>query len=145
MSSITVNLPDGSNREIPDGSNALDLAAAIGRRLAEAAVAAEVDGVETDLTAPLGEGQTVSIITADSDRGRHVLRHSTAHVLAQAVTRLFPGATFSVGPAIEDGFYYDTFLGDEVVTSESFSPLEKICKEVTTLSAISSACNGRNP
>ncbi|MEL0041269.1 MAG: TGS domain-containing protein, partial [Ilumatobacter sp.] len=105
MSSITVNLPDGSKREIPDGSNALDLAAAIGRRLAEAAVAAEVDGVETDLTAPLGEGQTVSIITADSDRGRHVLRHSTAHVLAQAVTRLFPGATFPVGPAIEDGFY----------------------------------------
>lgn len=112
MSSITVNLPDGSNREIPDGSNALDLAAAIGRRLAEAAVAAEVDGVETDLTAPLGEGQTVSIITADSDRGRHVLRHSTAHVLAQAVTRLFPGATFSVGPAIEDGFYYDFDLPD---------------------------------
>jgi len=107
MSTLTVKLPDGSARELASGSTAADLAAAIGSRLAKAALAALVDGSEADLDAPLPEGATVAIITADSDAGRHVLRHSTAHVLAQAVTQLFPGAKFSIGPAIEDGFYYD--------------------------------------
>ena len=107
MSTLTVKLPDGSARELASGSTAADLAASIGSRLAKAALAAVVDGSEADLNAPLPEGATVAIITADSDAGRHVLRHSTAHVLAQAVTLLFPGAKFSIGPAIEDGFYYD--------------------------------------
>jgi hypothetical protein len=107
MSNITVSLPDGSERELAEDATALDLAASIGSGLKKAAVAAVVDGTETDLTAPLRDGATVSIITADTDEGRHVLRHSTAHVMAQAVTRLFPGAKFSIGPAIENGFYYD--------------------------------------
>ena len=107
MSNITVSLPDGSERELPEGSTALDLAESIGKRLAKAAVAATVDGTETDLTRPLPDGSTVAIITEDSPEGRHVLRHSTSHVMAQAVTRLFPGAKFSIGPAIENGFYYD--------------------------------------
>ncbi|MFZ9697716.1 MAG: threonine--tRNA ligase [Ilumatobacteraceae bacterium] len=107
MSTLTVKLPDGSARELASGSTAADLAASIGSRLAKAALAAVVDGSEADLDAPLPDGATVAIITADSDAGRHVLRHSTAHVLAQAVTQLFPGAKFSIGPAIEDGFYYD--------------------------------------
>ena len=107
MSTLSVTLPDGSSRELAQGATALDLAKSIGSGLAKAAVAAVVDGVETDLTAGLSDGQEVAIITANTDEGRHVLRHSTAHVLAQAVTRLFPGAKFSVGPAIEHGFYYD--------------------------------------
>jgi len=107
MSTLTVKLPDGSARELASGSTAADLAASIGSRLAKAALAAVVDGSESDLNVPLSDGATVAIITADSDAGRHVLRHSTAHVLAQAVTQLFPGAKFSIGPAIEDGFYYD--------------------------------------
>ena len=107
MSTFTVKLPDGSARELASGSTAADLAASIGSRLAKAALAAVVDGSESDLNVPLSDGATVAIITADSDAGRHVLRHSTAHVLAQAVTQLFPGAKFSIGPAIEDGFYYD--------------------------------------
>ena len=126
MSSITVRLPDGSARELPSGSTSLDLASSIGRRLAEDAVAAVVDGQETDLTAQLNDGSEVSIIPADSDRGRHVLRHSTAHVLAQAVTRLFPGATFSVGPAIEDGFYYDFDLPDgRTFTEDDLARIEE--------------------
>src|SRR6202011_314167 len=104
---ITINLPDGSSRELPAGSTAADLAASIGARLAKAAVAAEVDGAEADLTTPLFDGATVSIVTSDSDRGRYVLRHSTAHVLAQAVCDLWPGARYAIGPPIEDGFYYD--------------------------------------
>src|SRR5918994_1715381 len=107
MSTITITLPDGSPREYPAGSTALDVAASIGARLAKAAVAATVDGEETDLTSPLPDGAKVAIVTADSPEGRHVLRHSTAHVMAQAVTQLFPGTKYTIGPAITDGFYYD--------------------------------------
>jgi threonyl-tRNA synthetase len=104
---LTITLPDGSSRDLPAGSTGADLASSIGARLARAAVAATVDGVETDLSAPLPDGATVAIITAESPEGRHVLRHSTAHVLAQAVCDLWPGARYAIGPAIEDGFYYD--------------------------------------
>ncbi len=112
MAQITITLPDGSSREYPAGATAADVAASIGSRLAKAAVAATVDGIEADLHAPLTDGAEVAIVTADSDAGRDVLRHSTAHVMAQAVTRLFPGAKFSIGPAIDDGFYYDFELPD---------------------------------
>jgi threonyl-tRNA synthetase len=104
---ITITLPDGSTKDLPAGSTALDLARSIGARLAQAAVAARVDGVTTDVGAPLANGEQVAIVTADSEEGRHVLRHSTAHVLAQAVTSLWPGAKYAIGPAIEAGFYYD--------------------------------------
>jgi threonyl-tRNA synthetase len=126
MSNITVTLPDGSHRELPEGSTGLDLANSIGRGLAKAAVAAVVDGAETDLTRPLTDGAKVAIITDATPDGRHVLRHSTAHVMAQAVTRLFPGAKFSIGPAIENGFYYDfelpggrTFNDDDLAAIEA--------------------------
>ena len=109
---ISISLPDGSAREYPAGTTAADVASSIGKRLAKAAVAAAVthDGgppEEVDLSRPLSDGERVAIITDDTDAGRHVLRHSTAHVMAQAVTQLFPGAKFSIGPAIENGFYYD--------------------------------------
>ncbi len=107
MAEITISLPDGSQRSLPDGATSTTLAESIGARLAKAAVAAVVNGDERDLGEPLPDGAQVAIITAGSDEGRHVLRHSTAHVLAQAVTQLFPGAKFSIGPAINDGFYYD--------------------------------------
>jgi threonyl-tRNA synthetase len=107
MATVTVRLPDGSTRDLEAGTTALQLAEAIGRRLAKAAVAASFDGVEVDLSTPLRDGVLVAIITADTDDGRAVLRHSTAHVLAQAVLRLWPGAHYAIGPVIEDGFYYD--------------------------------------
>jgi threonyl-tRNA synthetase len=119
MADISVRVPDGSSRSLPAGSTARDLAAAIGARLAKAAVAAVVDGEERDLTVPLADGVTVAVITADSEAGRHVLRHSTAHVMAQAVTQLFAGAKFTIGPAIEDGFYYDFELPGAATFSET--------------------------
>jgi len=109
---VTVLLPDGSARNVPAGTTTADLASMIGRRLAAAAVAAEVDGVQVDLSRPLPDGAKVRILTADTDEGRVVLRHSTAHVLAQAVRRLWPGAAYAIGPAIADGFYYDFDLPD---------------------------------
>ena len=128
MSNITVSLPDGSERELADDATALDLAAAIGSGLRKAAVAAIVDGAESDLGVTLHDGATVAIITAATPEGRHVLRHSTAHVMAQAVTRLFPGAKFSIGPAIENGFYYDFELPDAKTFSDD--DLERIEAEM---------------
>ncbi len=104
---ITVSLPDGSSRTLTTGATAADLAAEIGPGLAKAAVIAEVNGVERDLSHPLADGDVVAIVTAGSDQGLYVIRHSTAHVLAQAVLELFPGATFGIGPPVQDGFYYD--------------------------------------
>ncbi|MFM8867952.1 MAG: threonine--tRNA ligase [Ilumatobacteraceae bacterium] len=128
---IEIRLPDGSSRSLPRGSTALDLARDIGSRLAKAAVAAVVDGEERDLGATLGDGATVSILTSDSDGGRHVLRHSTAHVLAQAVVTLFPGAKFTIGPAIEDGFYYDFELpGGRTFSDEDLSRITEEMRRI---------------
>ena len=131
MANITVTLPDGSAHEVPDGSTSLDLAASIGSGLRKAAVAAVVDGSEVDLTAPLSDGAKVSIITGGSDEGRHVLRHSTAHVMAQAVTLLYPGAKFSIGPAIENGFYYDFELpGGQTFTDDDLEKIDAKMREI---------------
>ncbi|HXY44056.1 MAG TPA: threonine--tRNA ligase [Acidimicrobiales bacterium] len=104
---ITVILPDGSERSLPEGSTGTAVAASIGPRLAADAVAVEVDGELRDLGRPLPHEAKVAIVTRSSEEGRAVLRHSTAHVLAQAVLSLWPGARFAIGPAIADGFYYD--------------------------------------
>jgi threonyl-tRNA synthetase len=107
---ITITLPDGSTRAYPSGATAAAVAASIGAGLAKAALAARVDGVWVDLDAPIDHDADVAIITAATPEGREVLRHSTAHVMAQAVTDLFPGAEYAIGPAIDDGFYYDFAL-----------------------------------
>ncbi len=122
---IAVTLPDGSVRTLERGATAADLAKSIGRGLAKAAVAATVDGAQVDLSMPLPDGGTVAIVTADSDAGRYVLRHSTAHVLAQAVCDLFPGAKYAIGPPIEDGFYYDFDLpGGASFTDDDLGRIE---------------------
>ena len=112
MSQITVTLPDGSAKVLEAGATTADLAASIGAGLAKAALAAKVNGQEWDLNRPLPDGVSVSIITPPTDEGRDVLRHSTAHVMAQAVCDLFPGAKYAIGPSIENGFYYDFELPD---------------------------------
>ena len=109
---INILLPDGTSRELPRGATGADLAAGMGRRLAKDALALRVDGHETDLTRVLPDGATVEVITVSSPAGLDILRHSTAHVMAQAVLRLWPGAHFAIGPVIQDGFYYDFELPD---------------------------------
>src|SRR3954463_15376777 len=134
MPEITISLPDGSERTVEAGTTAGELAASIGRGLAKAAVIAEIDGVERDLVTPLHDGARVAIITDDSERGLFTIRHSTAHVLAQAVLDLFPGATFGIGPPIQDGFYYDfqlphggTFTPDDLAAIDA--RMREIIKE----------------
>ncbi|HXX91449.1 MAG TPA: threonine--tRNA ligase [Acidimicrobiales bacterium] len=128
---VTVRLPDGSTKEVAEGATALDVARAVGARLAKAAVAVEVDGVPADLTRPVPDGATLAIVTDDSEEGRAVLRHSTAHVLAQAVLALWPGAKFAIGPPIENGFYYDFLLpGDEHFTDADLERIEVKMREI---------------
>ncbi len=129
--SITISLPDGSERSLEEPATPADVAASIGRGLAKAAVAAVVDGEEVDLGAPLHGGEQVAIVTADSAAGRDVLRHSTAHVMAQAVTQLFQGAKFSIGPAIENGFYYDFELpGGRTFSEQDLETIEGRMREI---------------
>ncbi len=105
---ITVTLPDGSSGSTRRGTTPAEVAASIGKGLAKAAIAAKVDGEWVDLERPLDRRRPARRSwSPDSDDGREVLRHSTAHVMAEAVTRLFPGAKVAIGPAIADGFYYD--------------------------------------
>jgi threonyl-tRNA synthetase len=130
VTQISVTLPDGSHRDVEESSSAFDLASSISRGLAKVAVAAEINAVLSDLSTRLEDGDTVRIITADSDEGRHVLRHSTAHVMAQAVTDLFPSAKFTIGPAIEHGFYYDFDLGGQAFTESDLERVEQRMREI---------------
>ncbi len=120
---IHVTLPDGSPLELPDGATALDGAQAIGPRLARAAVAAAVNGEPADLSRELHEGDQLAIVTPDSPAGVDVLRHDAAHVLAQAVLRLWPDTEYAIGPTIENGFYYD-FRFVEPVSDTEFPRIE---------------------
>jgi threonyl-tRNA synthetase len=121
---ITITLPDGSTKAVDVGTTPGDVAAGIGRRLGKDALAARSNGEWIDLGRPLDADTELRIVTPDSDDGRYVLRHSTAHVLAQAVTDLWPGAKYAIGPPIEDGFYYDFELPGGAHFSDS--DLERI-------------------
>ena len=136
--STTVVLPDGQSRELRRGATGADLAASLGRRAAKDALIAIADGEQLDLNRPLPDGAAVSLVFPGTDDGLEVLRHSTAHVLAQAVLRLYPGATFSIGPPIVDGFYYDFDLGtDDSGAARTFSDddLEAIEAEMRAIVA----------
>src|SRR5918912_1255488 len=107
---MKIVLPDSSELELPDGATGRDAAAAIGPKLAEQAVLVRSNGRVQDLRLPLADGQKIQILTTrdrqDPD-ALYVLRHSTAHLLAEAVRRLYPGVKIAIGPPIENGFYYD--------------------------------------
>ncbi len=108
---ITLTYPDGTEVEHPEGTTGWEVARSIGKRLAEAAIVIRHDGVLLDLDRPLPGDGSIEIITDTSDEGREVMRHSSAHVMAQAVLDLYQGAAFAIGPPIEDGFYYDFDIG----------------------------------
>lgn len=131
MASINITLPDGSVRELPAGASVFDLAASIGAGLAKAALAGKVNGELVDLSAPLSEGARVEIITEKSPEALDIIRHSASHLMAQAVKELFPQAKVTIGPAIENGFYYDFDV------ERSFTPedLERIEAKMTEFAA----------
>lgn len=130
---VSVRLPDGSSRDLPDGATAKDLAEALSKGLAKNAVAAKVDGEVVDLTRPLRDGAQISILTKKDEEALEVLRHSAAHLMADAILRVFPKAQLTIGPVVDDGFYYDIYLPDERITPEDFPKIEaemqRIAKE----------------
>ncbi|MCW2923957.1 MAG: threonyl-tRNA synthetase [Thermoleophilia bacterium] len=129
---IAITLPDGSSRELETGATGLDLARSIGEGLARAAVAVQVNGGDTqDLRLPLADGDAVRIITSRDEEALGVLRHSAAHVLAEAVVARYPGTKVTIGPAIEAGFYYDfDFPEGTVINDEALAQLEKDMKHL---------------
>jgi len=131
MSEISVTLPDGSSRRVPAGSTPADVAASISPRLAKAALAAVVDGRLVDLTFPLQADAKVRIVTADSPEALALYRHSTAHLLAAAVTNLFPSAQCGIGPAIDEGFFYD-FVVDRPFVPEDLAAIEQKMKALAS-------------
>jgi threonyl-tRNA synthetase len=127
---VKVILPDETELELEDGATGADAAAAIGAGLARAALAIRVDGELRDLSAPLADGERIEIVTPKSEQALDLVRHDAAHVLATAVTELYPGVKISIGPPIADGFYYDFEFPDGVkVSDEDLAQIEKRMQE----------------
>lgn len=122
-------LKDGSQRQLPAGSTAADLAADISPRLAREAVLAKVNGVLQDLTLPLPDGAQVELLTLEAPEALDVMRHTAAHVMAQAVCRLFPGTKLAIGPSVKDGFYYD-FDMSETLKPEDLPRIEEEMRKI---------------
>ena len=126
---MNIALPDGSVKELAAGATVADVAASIGAGLAKAALAGKVDGTLVDLTATVTDGATVEIITAKSPEALHVMRHSCAHIMAEAVQELFPGTQIAFGPATDDGYFYDFELPNNI-SSDDFGAIEKKMAEI---------------
>jgi len=129
MSQLKITLPDGSVREFSKPTTAYAIASAIGKRLGEAAIGAKVDGHEYDVLRPIESDAKVAILTKDSKEGLEILRHSTAHLMAQAVKELYPGSQLTIGPVIEDGFFYDIDSPTQI-TVDDLPKIEKRMGEI---------------
>ena len=121
---MEICLPDGSKKSLDEGATVADVASSIGSGLAKAALAGKVDGELVDLNRPVTDGAHVEIITAKSPEALHILRHSCAHIMAEAVQELYPGTQIAFGPATDDGYFYD-FLMPENISSDDFPAIEK--------------------
>jgi threonyl-tRNA synthetase len=126
---IELQFPDGSRREFPDGSSARDVAASISKSLEKKALLAKLDGQLLDLARPLPHGGRIEIVTREAPEALEVIRHDTAHVLAEAVQELFPGTQVTIGPNVEDGFYYD-FAREEPFSLDDLSLIEARMREI---------------
>ena len=131
---IDLIFPDGSARQYADGSTGRDVAASISKSLEKKALLIKIDGQLLDLDRPitpdlLGGGNKFEIITREAPEALDTIRHDTAHVLAEAVQELFPGTQVTIGPNVEDGFYYD-FARDEPFSLDDLATIEKRMKEI---------------
>lgn len=128
---IRITFPDGSVREYEKGVTGLEIAQSISQRLAQEVLAATVNGETWDLTRPIEEDATVNLLKWDDEEGKHAYWHSSAHLMAEALQLLYPGIKFGIGPAIENGFYYDVDPGEGVSIKESdFPAIEKKMMEL---------------
>ncbi|WP_294079564.1 threonine--tRNA ligase [Proteiniphilum sp. UBA5384] len=128
---IKITFPDGSVREYEKGITGMEIANSISPRLAQDVIAASVDGVTWDLTRPIEQDASVRLLKWEDDEGKHAYWHSSAHLMAEALQELYPGIKFGIGPAIENGFYYDVDPGEGVTIKESdFPAIEKKMMEL---------------
>src|ERR1700757_2424383 len=126
---VTLSFPDGARREFPNGITGLDIAKSISPSLAKRTVAMALDGVVADLADPIEHDAKIEFIARDDARALELIRHDAAHVLAEAVQSLWPGTQVTIGPVIENGFYYD-FFRNEPFTPDDFSAIEKKMREI---------------
>jgi len=127
---IKITLPDGSVREVPKGSTALDVAKSISEGLARVIVSAKVNGEVWDITRSIEEDATLSLLKFDDEDGKKTFWHSSSHLLAEALEALYPGVKLGIGPAIDSGFYYDVDFGDQSFSSNDFEKVENKMKEL---------------
>ena len=122
---IKVTLPDGSQRACPKGTKAVEVAKGISEGLARHVISAERDGQPIEVTAPLERDCKLVFYTWNDDEGKKVFWHSSAHLLAQAIEFYYPKVKLTIGPAVENGFYYDVDLGEDVISEKDFPKIEK--------------------
>jgi threonyl-tRNA synthetase len=125
MSEINITLPDGSIRSYPKGATAFDIAKSISEGLARVIIAAKVNGQVIEINRPIDTDATLSLLKFDDKEGKSTFWHSSAHLLAEALEALYPGVKFGIGPAIDNGFYYDVDLGSHKLNNEDLERLEK--------------------
>ncbi|RAI30667.1 threonine--tRNA ligase [Rhodoplanes serenus] len=126
---VALTFPDGARREFPDGITGLDIAKGISPSLAKRTVAMALDGVLADLTEPIDRDAAIEFVSRDDPRALELIRHDAAHVMAEAVQALWPGTQVTIGPVIQNGFYYD-FFRNEPFTPDDFAAIEKKMKEI---------------
>ncbi|MBP5368931.1 MAG: threonine--tRNA ligase [Bacteroidales bacterium] len=128
---VKITFPDNSVKEFADNSTPLDIVKALSNSLAKEVLSATFNGQPWDATRPITQDGTLVFHKWDDEEGRHTFRHSAAHVMAEALERLYPGTKFGIGPALENGFYYDVELPDgKVITDEDFAAIEKTMMEI---------------
>lgn len=127
---IKITFPDGSVREFSKGTSSMQIAESISSRLAQDVLAAKINGEVWDLTRPIDEDATIELLKWDDEDGKHAFWHSSAHLMAEAVQLLYPHAKFGIGPAIENGFYYDIDFGDTPVKDSDFEKIESKMTEL---------------
>src|SRR6267154_3096929 len=126
---VALTFPDGARRDYPQGTTGLDIAKGISPSLAKRTVAMALDGVVTDLNDPIERDAKLEFLTREDPRALELIRHDAAHVLAEAVQTLWPGTQVTIGPVIDNGFYYD-FFRNEPFSVEDFPAIEKKMREI---------------
>lgn len=126
---IVITFPDGKTRDYTSGVTGYDIADSIAKSLAKAAIAVKINGVLSDLSLPITESSTIAIVRREDAEGLEMIRHDAAHVMAEAVQKLFPGTQVTIGPTVENGFYYD-FYRNQPFTTEDFAAIEAEMRQI---------------
>ena len=127
---IKITFPDNSVREYAKGTTAMQIAESISSRLAQEVLAASVNGEVWDLSRPINDDATVKLLKWEDEEGKHAFWHSSAHLMAEALQELYPGIKFGIGPAIENGFYYDVDPGETAIKEADLPAIEKKMAEL---------------